>query len=369
MRSETVIGWDLGGAHLKAARLDASGAVGPVVQLPCPLWQGLQHLDAALQQAVSTLGRAPIHAVTMTGEMVDLFASRREGVTRLVAAMRALLPGATVRFYAGPGGWVDPDQAAGAAPLIASANWMASAELVAARVPAALFLDIGSTTTDVVVVQDGRVSARGRTDAERLSAGELVYTGVVRTPVMALADAVPFAGDWVPLMAEYFATTADVYRLTGQLPEAADLHPAADGGEKTVPASARRLARMIGRDLDSAPLAAWRGLAAWLARAQARRIEDACDRLLSRDLAADLPFVVAGVGRFVGADIPARRGKPCCDFGRLLPGSQVEPDRISDCAPAVAVAWLAKAGLSGLRERAASGGVRRGPGGGAPPPG
>ncbi|HEU5169240.1 MAG TPA: hydantoinase/oxoprolinase family protein [Gemmatimonadales bacterium] len=350
MNAEPVIGWDLGGAHLKAARLGGSGAVERVLQIPCPLWQGMHHLDAALERAAAELGRASVHAVTMTGEMVDLFGDRREGVARLVTAMREHVSTAALWLYAGADGFLEADRAGTAAGRIASANWMASASLVAARVPAALLVDIGSTTTDLVLVEGGCVRARGRDDGERLAAGELLYTGVVRTPVMALVPHVPFGGEWVPLMAECFATTADVHRLGGRLPDGADQHPAADGGEKTIPGSARRLARMIGRDLDSAPPGAWRALADWLARAQTRAIGDAADRLLSRGLLADdAPMVGAGIGRFVAAELARGRDRPYLDFGSLVSGSDPERVRASDCAPAVAVAWLAQRARPGQR--------------------
>jgi probable H4MPT-linked C1 transfer pathway protein len=337
-----VIGWDVGGAHLKGARLGPSGSVERVVQIACPLWQGMPHLQAALDQSIAQLGPAPLHAVTMTGEMVDLFGDRNEGVARLTAAMRERLADAALWFYAGSAGFVEPDGAAIAAGRIASANWMASASLVAQQVPAALMVDVGSTTTDLVPLAGGRVEARGRDDAERMVSGELLYTGVVRTPVMVLAARVPFAGEWVPVMAEYFATTADVHRICGRLPEGADQHPAADAGEKTVPASARRLARMVGRDVDSAPAEAWRALAEWLARAQARAMGDACDRLLSRGLPGDAPIVGAGVGRFIAAQIAHDRGRPYRDFGSLVQADQAAQRAASDSAPAVAVAWLAR---------------------------
>ncbi|HKW42455.1 MAG TPA: hydantoinase/oxoprolinase family protein, partial [Gemmatimonadales bacterium] len=251
--------------------------------------------------------------------------------------------GAVLRCYAGRRGFVDADRAGEVAGHIASANWLASATVVASAVPDALFVDIGSTTTDLVVVRGGRVCSDAGDDAERLRVGELVYSGVVRTPVMVLATHVPFDGDWIPLMAEQFATAADVHRLTGRLPEAADQHPAADGGSKSLSGSARRLARMIGRDVESAPLPAWQRLSAWLARAQARAIEDAWDRLLSREpLPDDAPVVIAGVGRFVAADLATTRGRPIIEFGRLMPVVERERDRATDSAPAVSVAWLAR---------------------------
>ncbi len=345
MPPEPVVGWDVGGAHLKAARLDETGAIERVIQLPCPLWQGLDRLEEAVAQALRALGPAGLHALTMTGEMADLFSSRTEGVNAIVAAMRQRLGGAELRVWAGRAGLVSAEEACGLAAQVASANWLASATLVAERPGGGLLVDIGSTTTDLVPVAPGAVLARGTTDAERLVAEELVYTGVVRTPVMALADRVPFAGDWVPLMAECFATAADVYRITGQLPEGADLQPTADGGPKTIGASARRLARMIGRDAESAPASAWRELAWWLAGRQVRRIQDACHRVLSRAaLPAGTPVVGAGVGRFLAAELAERLRLPYEDFAELLAGDEAQRARGADCAPAVAVAWLARGG-------------------------
>jgi (4-(4-[2-(gamma-L-glutamylamino)ethyl]phenoxymethyl)furan-2-yl)methanamine synthase len=339
-----VVGWDVGGAHLKAARLGADGRIDSVVEVACPLWLGLSHLETALGSAKNVVGEATLHAITMTAEMVDLFPSREEGVRQLIEALRRGLPGASLRFFAGSDGFLDASAAARAGVRVASANWLAAAAVVARGSGSALLVDVGTTTTDLIPVTVGRVAAEGVHDAGRLVAGELVYTGVVRTAVMALAPRAPFDGEWVPLMAEHFANLADVYRLTGQLPPGADLHPAPDGGPKTLVASARRLARMVGRDLDSAPMEAWQGLAGWLAREQARQIGDACDRLLSRPgIPRDAPLVGAGVGRFLLPGIATARGRSYREFAALVPTVPGSEASVSDCAPAVAVALLAAA--------------------------
>jgi probable H4MPT-linked C1 transfer pathway protein len=342
--AEPTIGWDLGGAHLKAARLGPTGGVERVVQVPCALWRGLAELEGALDAAASAVGPAPVHAVTMTGEMVDCFPTRADGVAALAAVMRKRFGDRGLRFYAGARGLVAAGAEEGEGLRLASANWRAAAEVVAGSLPEALFVDIGSTTTDLIPVRGGEVRARAENDAGRLVSGELVYTGVVRTPVMALAREAPFGGHLVPLMAELFATTADVHRLCGRLPVGSDLHPTADGGEKTEAGSARRLARMIGRDAETEPLEAWRSLARWLAEAQLRRIEDACALLLSREgLAPDAPVVSAGVGRFLAVLLAGRLGRASLDFAALLPDPGPEPGLVSDCAPAVAVARLSQA--------------------------
>ena len=202
----------------------------------------------------------------------------------------------------------------------------------------ALFVDIGSTTTDIIPVVAGEVAAIGYSDAERLASGELLYTGMTRSFVMALASRAPFRGAWTPLMNEYFANSADVHRILGDLPDGADKMATADGREKTVEASRERLARMIGREAHEGADPEWEGLAAWFAEAQIRQIADAAALRLSRnDVAAAAPVVAAGVGESLAADVARRLRRPCVGFSSLI-GAAAEA---SHCAPAVAVALLA----------------------------
>lgn len=334
-------GWDLGGAHLKVAQCDAHGSLKFALQLPCTLWRGLEHLTRAIAEAQQTIAPTRLHGITMTGELVDLFSSRREGVARLIETMQKALPGADLRFYAGGVGFVPLDTAKDHADAIASANWHASARFVASRCGSGLFVDVGSTTTDVVPFSGAEVVASGFTDSERMVAEELVYTGVTRTPVMALAETVPFAGERQRLMAEYFATAADVHRLTGTLPEDADQHETADGRPKTVEDSARRLARMLGRDFVPAELPAWQRLARHLAERQLQLIYEAAARVLSRGLVEDnAPLVGAGIGRFLLEALATRLGRRYIDFATLISGEAGMREWAARCAPAAAVAAL-----------------------------
>ena len=66
---------------------------------------------------------------------------------------------------------------------LAAANWIATAPLAAHIYPDCVLIDIGSTTTDIIPIKNGKECARGRTDLERLGTGELVYTGALRTNV------------------------------------------------------------------------------------------------------------------------------------------------------------------------------------------
>ena len=331
-----VIGWDIGGAHLKAACVK-NGRVEAVVQAATPLWLGLDTLHAAFDALRAELGRADRHVITMTGELCDAFPSRKEGVAGLAKIAANHLAPAAPSLYAGRAGFVDLGEAASRAADIASANWHASAEVVALKLRDALFIDIGSTTTDIIPIVAGEVAAVGYTDGERLHSGELIYTGMTRSFVMSLASRAPFRGAWTPLMNEYFASSADVHRILGDLPDGADKMATADGREKTAEASRARLARMIGCEAEEGVDSEWTGLAAWFAEAQIRQVTDAALLRLSRnDVAAAAPVVAAGVGTSLAAEAARRLGRPCLEFSSLI----AAPVEASHCAPAVAVALL-----------------------------
>src|SRR5436305_1575238 len=114
--------------------------------------------------------------------------------------------------------------------------------------------DVGGAHLKAARVEDGRVVDVVQLPCPlwlrtaRLACGELVYTGLTRSFLMSLCRMAPVAGAWTPLACEHFATSADVYRILGELPEDADQLPAADGRDKTIAASRARLARMVGRD-------------------------------------------------------------------------------------------------------------------------
>ena len=333
-------GWDIGGAHLKAARLRGDGTVEWIAQLPCSLWRGVAHLEQALSGLAAGFNvDSTRHVLTMTGELVDAFAHRRAGVDKIIAAF-----GEFVRrdfaVYAGAGGFIDHRLASARFADVASLNWHATASLVARRLPAGVLVDIGSTTTDLVPFRAGRIASGALSDSDRMLAGELVYTGVARTPVMAIADRFDIDGQQRMVTAELFATSADVYRLLGELPEHADLHPACDGAGKDEAASARRLARMFGCDYDG-DTGRWRRAARSIAGVQQAKVIEALGQVCAAaGIAGDAPLVGAGAGCFVAQSIAAKLSRPFIRFDRLFDFLHW-PQQAAECAAALSVACLA----------------------------
>jgi probable H4MPT-linked C1 transfer pathway protein len=337
----TVIGWDLGGANIKLACLDA-GRVTLVAQVPCPIKQDPTKFDLGVGEALALVSSPALHAVTMTGELSDVFADRKEGVAYLVGLMQKATAGQRLLIYGGRAGFLDPEEAARRILDVASANWHASALFVARHCGEGLLVDVGTTTTDLVPFRSGMPAAKAYTDGERLTEGELIYAGVVRTPVMAIAQDAPFQGRTQKIAGERFATMADVFRLTGDLPPDADPYPTADQRGKSAGESAARLARMLGRDSSEAPLSAWADLARFFAERQLASLEEAARTLCMRErVDPEAPVIGAGCGRFLAKRLAQALARPYRDFAELIDAAPEVREMAARCAPAVAVALLA----------------------------
>ncbi|MFI5455240.1 MAG: hydantoinase/oxoprolinase family protein [Isosphaerales bacterium] len=297
------IALDIGGANIKVAH-----GGGQARTVPFEVWKRPDELGQVIATAVAAFPACDRAAVTMTAELCDCYPTKTVGVNAVLDAVVAGVPGCSIVVWGVDGEFHSVDEARRQPRLAAAANWLALATLAARLIPEArgLLIDIGSTTTDLIPLDRGRVAARGQSDTERLQTGELVYAGIRRTPVCALATELPLRGTPTGLAAEIFASTLDVYLTLGDIePNPSDLSTA-DGRPATIQAARDRLARMVGADRD--------GLSAAdaLAFAQAadlclmdrlsRAAERACRPTIGRPGAA----VIAGSGDFLGRRLAQR---------------------------------------------------------------
>jgi (4-(4-[2-(gamma-L-glutamylamino)ethyl]phenoxymethyl)furan-2-yl)methanamine synthase len=273
-----VLALDVGGANIKAA--DGTGWTHAE---PFAMWRDAPRLSEVLTRIIRDAGPRRIVA-TMTGEIADCFADRRAGVEHIVRALAAAaaacgcgLPG----IYRVDSRIVPPDEAVADPLAVAASNWHAVARLAASLVPAArgLLVDIGSTTTDIVPLVGGRPAPLATDDPGRMATGELVYTGVERTPVPAIVRGLPYRGVRRPVASERFAESRDAWLVLGGLAEDPASRDTADGGPFTRDASRIRLARTMLLEpglftADDAERAA-----GWIAAAQARQVARALDRV------------------------------------------------------------------------------------------
>ena len=297
-----IIGWDVGGANIKAAWIQDGRQTEPrVLEQPFPLWREPHRLPAVLAGIAGRLGCADAMAVTMTAELADCFATKREGVASVLDAFRDAFPELHPWVFATDGRFRSPEAARARSDLVAAANWMASAIFVARLFPDTIFLDVGSTTTDIIPIVAGCVAARGRSDTARLQTGELVYTGALRTPVAAVVRWVPLGRRRCRVAAELFAVTADVHLWLGHIQERDYTCETPDGRGRSRHESAARIARTVCADLTMVSDGDVTAIANHVARAQVQHIAAAI-RQATRRLGSSSPrsAVLAGLGTFLG---------------------------------------------------------------------
>jgi probable H4MPT-linked C1 transfer pathway protein len=327
---------DIGGANTKAARL-AGGSL-RTVSRPFEVWRDRDALAAVLREVAAEVAARPadVVAITMTAELSDAFRTKREGVGFVLDAAQAALGDGALSVLTTAGELVSVEAARARPWDVAAANWVATALAVAEVHPDALLVDVGSTTADVIPIVDGRVAASARDDLGRLLAGELVYTGVLRTNLAAIAPRVPVRGGWCPVSSEYFAISADVHVVLGHLaPEAYDC-PTPDGRPTTAAFARERIARLVCSDVEQLDAGEIDAIAAYLHGEQLRALEDAARRVQCT-LAPGAPVVLVGSGAFLGREVAARLGRAVAEG----PWSATD----GEMAPAAALAALLAARL------------------------
>jgi (4-(4-[2-(gamma-L-glutamylamino)ethyl]phenoxymethyl)furan-2-yl)methanamine synthase len=332
-----IIGLDIGGANIKAAHVD-----GFARSRRFDLWKHPQQLSAELAQLLDGFPVRDLLAVTMTAELADCFRTKAEGVDAVLCAVEQAAGSTPIYVWQTAGEFVSPDVARAFPRLTAAANWHATATWAGRMVPrsAAVLIDVGTTTTDIIPLLDGVPVPTGLTDVERLQAGELVYTGVRRTPLCAIAHTVPFRDGYCPLAAELFATTLDVYLTLGWIPEDPNDDGTADGRPATIAAAHDRLARMLCCDRTEFDAADARLLARFLADVQHKRIAGPLERVLARFERPCEAVVIAGSGEFLARQLAS--GHSRLQGAEILSLTDALGPDISTAACAVAVARLAE---------------------------
>jgi probable H4MPT-linked C1 transfer pathway protein len=329
-----ILGWDIGGANVKAALVETGpdGVQVTTASRPFEIWKDKNALPAVMQAVAAELGPPARTAVTMTAELSDAFRTKREGVGFVLDAALEVTHGPLAVFCT-DGRFVDVATARENPLRVAAANWMATAVLVAGHVSDGILIDVGSTTTDITPIESGRVMTEGRTDPERLLAGELLYTGAVRTNVAAIVRAVPLRGRPCPVAAELFAVAGDVHVLLGSLDPDDYTSPTPDGRPPTPDFAAERLARVVCADVEMLTRVAIIQIAQAVADAQVRQIASALKRVAAR-LPQPPEVIVTGLGAFLGVSA----ARVCRLLARDL--SDVLGVEVGLAAPAVAIAWL-----------------------------
>lgn len=325
---------DIGGANIKLA--DGRGFT---LYRPFAMWKRHLELAAELRSLIAESPPSDHLAVTMTGELADCFANRAEGVDYILNALTDAADGRHTRVFLTNGTLVTPAFAARNWELAAASNWLALAQFSGRFVKhgPAILIDLGSTTCDLVPLRDGIAVPQERTDLQRLLAGELLYTGVERSPICGVLGHIRYRGRPCPVAQEVFATTVDAYLCLGEIPEDCANVNTADQRPQTKFHARTRLGRMLGADGELFQESDAVSMSLEVMTAQAQSIHNVLQRVAAH---FDVPveqFVLAGQGEFLVRKVLASR-KRVVHVHSL---TQILGSQISRAAPAHALATLA----------------------------
>ncbi len=233
-----IIGIDIGGANTKIASSDEE-----IIELHyIPLWKDTT-LPASLEDIADELKPDSV-SVVMTGELADCFEDKVQGIQFIIDSVNEAFD-CEVRYIDSSGHFYSDT---GDLRDLAAANWAASSRLIGSEIGDCIFVDVGSTTSDIIPIKNGEHAA-ALTDFSRLMRSELFYAGTLRTNLAYLLKKVDVADGDCNIASELFSTTADAYLLLGNITEELYTCETADGAGKSKTEAMRRLARVVCADL------------------------------------------------------------------------------------------------------------------------
>ncbi len=331
-----VVGLDIGGANIKSA--DSDGAAKSV---SFELWKTPELLKASLQELMSAYQQPDVVAVTMTGELADCFQTKAEGVDQILAATELAVDPLPVIVWQTGAEFLNTETAREFPLLVAAANWHGLATWLGQMISdqAGILIDIGSTTTDIIPLENGIPVPAGLTDVERLLSGELVYTGGRRTPVAMIEQAVPLRGYQCPLAAENFATALDLYLLLEERVEDRNDTDTANGKPATQHDAYDRIARSVCCDTSELTKSEVIAIASYLAEQQQKQITQALNQVLEKMDKMPTTVLISGSAVFLAEKII--RSHPELSQAATTNVAEIFDASISDSACAFAIARLA----------------------------
>ena len=302
-----IIALDIGGANLKVAVADDRGV--KEFSHYFPFWKKRDSFENFLGEKIGGFLPADKVRVTMTAELADCYRTRDEGVKHILGCVRNVVPNFEVLSVDGK--LLSIEEASSNPYKVASANWVATSLWIAKRFGTGILVDVGSTTTDVIPIKDGKIVAKGKSDLERLQNSELLYYGILRTNVATITDEIPVNGIPTPVSSERFAVTADVYRILGDIPEEGYACETPDGKGRGIEDCMSRIARVVCSDTNELDGKQIKGVAEFIKRKQIEKISDSISNISKREGISNA--FVCGLGALIAneaaknAEIPAER--------------------------------------------------------------
>ncbi len=330
-----VVGIDIGGANTKAVLFRDRELEDHWLEY-IPLWKGLEELEIFLENIEQSTDPQVI-ATTMTGELADIFNSKREGAERLVQTIDDIFSDSSLYFFSLEGDFLTKDEALSSPEELSASNWVSSALFLGKDYPESLLVDVGSTTSDLISIEDERPDPQEWTDFGRLKTKELLYTGVLRTPISYLKSEISLEGEKIGVVAEYFANMADAHRVLDLIDESDYTCETPDGRGRSKEECMRRIARQFCSDLEEIGKDKIIEAADIFHEEQVSTLRDALGEVSDQNnLDKSHPLLATGIGRNILAEKAARRA----GFEEIIDVAEVYDEPAAVMTPAYGLGRL-----------------------------
>jgi len=127
-------------------------------------------------------------------------------------------------------------------------NWLITAHLLAKYNTNLIAVDLGSTTTDIILIRNNKCINKRNSDLIGLQNSELIYSGALRTPIHSVTNLITLNRKKYPVIPEDFARMSDIYRLLKIISTSEDYTTTSDGRTKSDINTYHRLSRIFGFD-------------------------------------------------------------------------------------------------------------------------
>lgn len=346
-----VLGYDIGGANTKAALVSIKNGVLLKTEVAVeyfPIWKQPEKLTAILLGLKERFGVRKLDGVgvTMTAELSDVYQTKREGVHHILGCVKTAFTEVPI-YVLNTDAKLGSLEVAKKDPLgVVAANWAATGWLVAQHLKNCVVVDVGSTSTSIIPIVNGQVTARGKTDLDKLICGELVYTGSLRTNVAAIVQSIPTRNGIAGVCSELFALSGDVHLALGNITEKEYTSETADGRGKSMSEALARLARVVCADVEMLTRQEIITIAQYIYDKQIQQIENGLFRVYpyTKSLTlAEVPVVVTGLGK----NFLARKAAMKINVDSIVDLGELLPQKVVLATPAFGVALMAANMLEG----------------------
>ena len=326
-----IIGWDIGGAHIKAVKIDFKKKELKNLHMYSPIWKNINTLEKSIKLIKKKFGKNNYHAVVMTAELSDIFKNRKLGVKHIINLSSKILGDKNTFFY-NKKNFIKKNIALDKANSLKSLNWHATANFIGSFFSNCVLVDIGSTTTDIIPIKNKNVISKGCNDYKRLQSNELLYLGVLRSPINAIEKK-------KNLIYENFADLGDVYRILKKIPAKFDLLPTKDNKNKDKHSSARRIARIFGKDYKKNDFLKWKKVCYKIEKNHLKILSENIKKVEKRNFSKKVPIIGAGIGEFLIKKINNR------NYYSFYSKINCKKVKSFNCESAISVAMLLKSFL------------------------